>query len=44
MRQTDEMQALLSAKVNSVDFVLGDYPMPPIRLLVNDALKRLKGC
>jgi hypothetical protein len=40
----DETQAPLYAKVNLVDFVPGDCPLRPIRLLVNDALKRLKGC
>ncbi len=43
MRGIDEMQASLFTTVKLDDFVPADHPLRPIRLLVNDALKRLKG-
>lgn len=43
MRGMDEMQGPLFTTVKLEDFVPADHPLRPIRLLVNDALKRLNG-
>ncbi|MGF6483053.1 transposase [Paraburkholderia sp. JPY419] len=43
MRGIDEMQDSLLTTVKLDDFVPADHPLRPIRLLVNDALKRLNG-
>jgi hypothetical protein len=43
MRGMDEMQEPLFTTVKLEDFVPADHPLRPIRLLVNDALKRLNG-
>ncbi|KVM53370.1 transposase [Burkholderia ubonensis] len=43
MRGMDEMQEPLFTTVKLEDFVPADHPLRPIRLLVNDALKRLSG-
>jgi hypothetical protein len=43
MRGMDEMQETLFTTVKLEDFVPTDHPLRPIRLLVNDALKRLNG-
>ncbi|TKC92727.1 IS5 family transposase [Trinickia terrae] len=39
----DEMQESLFTTVKLEDFVPTDHPLRPVRLLVNDALKRLNG-
>ncbi|SAL88960.1 transposase, IS4 family protein [Caballeronia arvi] len=41
MRGIDEMQETLFTTVKLEDFVPADHPLRPVRLLVNDALKRL---
>lgn len=43
MRGMDEMQEPLFTTVKLEDFVPADHPLRPIRLLVNQALKRLNG-
>ena len=43
MRGMDEMQETLFTTVKLEDFVPADHPLRPIRLLVNQALKRLNG-
>ncbi len=43
MRGLDEMQEPLFTTVKLEDFVPADHPLRPIRLLVNEALKRLNG-
>jgi transposase len=43
MRGMDEMQEALFTTVKLEDFVPADHPLRPIRLLVNQALKRLNG-
>jgi hypothetical protein len=43
MRGMDEMQETLFTTVKLEDFVFADHPLRPIRLLVNEALKRLNG-
>lgn len=40
----DEIQEPLFTKVKLDDFVPADHLLRPIRLLMNDALKGLKGC
>jgi hypothetical protein len=39
----DEMQEPLFTTVKLEDFVQADHPLRPVRLLVNQALKRLNG-
>jgi len=39
----DEMQEPLFTTVKLEDFVPADHPLRPLRLLVNQALKRLNG-
>ncbi len=39
----DEMQEPLFTTVTLEDFVPADHPLRPLRLLVNQALKRLNG-
>jgi hypothetical protein len=39
----DEMQETLFTTVKLEDFVPANHPLRPIRLLVNQALKRLNG-
>lgn len=41
IRGMDEMQEAIFATVKREDFVPADHPLCPIRLLVNQALKRL---
>ncbi|OJA59342.1 hypothetical protein BGV69_09120 [Burkholderia ubonensis] len=43
MRGMDEMQEPLFTTVRLEDFVPADHPLRPLRLLVNQALKRLNG-
>ena len=43
MRGMDEMQEPLFTTVKLEDFVPADHPLRPVRLLVNEALKRLNG-
>ena len=43
MRGMDEMQEALFTTVKLEDFVPADHPLRPIRLRVNQALKRLDG-
>ncbi len=43
MRGMDEMQEPLFTTVKLEDFVPADHPLRPVRLLVNQALKRLNG-
>ena len=43
MRGMDEMRETLFRTVKLEDFVSADHPLRPIRLLVNQALKRLNG-
>lgn len=43
MRGMDEMQEPLFTTVKLEDFVPADHPLRPLRLLVNQALKRLNG-
>jgi transposase len=43
MRGMDEMQEALFTTVKLEDFVPADHPLRPLRLLVNQALKRLNG-
>lgn len=43
MRGMDEMQEPLFTTVKLKDFVPADHPLRPLRLLVNQALKRLNG-
>ncbi|CAB3802060.1 hypothetical protein LMG28614_05536 [Paraburkholderia ultramafica] len=43
MRGLDEMQEPLFTTVKLEDFVPADHPLRPVRLLVNEALKRLNG-
>jgi transposase len=43
MRGLDEMQESLFTMSKLEDFVPADHPLRPIRLLANDALKRLNG-
>lgn len=43
MRGMDEMQESLFTMSKLEDFVPADHPLRPIRLLVNDALKKLNG-
>lgn len=43
MRGMDEMQESLFTVSKLEDFVPADHPLRPIRLLVNDALKKLNG-
>ncbi len=43
MRGMDEMQEALFTSVKLEEFVPTDHPLRPVRLLVNEALKRLNG-
>ncbi len=43
MRGMDEMQQPLFTTVKLEEFVPADHPLRPLRLLVNQALKRLNG-
>lgn len=43
MRGMDEMQEPLFTTATLEGFVPADHPLRPIRLLVNEALKRLNG-
>lgn len=43
MRGLDEMQESLFSVAKLEDFVPEDHPLRPVRLLVNDALKKLNG-
>jgi transposase len=43
MRGMDEMQEPLFTTIKLEDFVPADHPLRPVRLLINQALKRLNG-